>query len=115
MSFLTILVLISTFSFLFFGFSCFFVERIRKEFIRYKLSQYLKLVGTLQVTGALGLVTGYFFNPVLSFFSAIGLSLLMLLGFGVRLRVKDSFLQSLPSFSYAVLNGYIAIAIYFTL
>ena len=47
--------------------------------------------------------------------SFLGLFLLILLGFGVRLRIKDSFLQSLPSFSYAVLNGYIAIALYLTL
>lgn len=109
------LVLFSAFSFLVFGFSCFFVERIKTEFIRYKLSKFLNLIGSLQIAGAIGLGLGYFFYPVLSFYAALGLSVLMLLGFGVRLKIKDSFIQSAPSFSYAVLNAYIAIAIYQTL
>ena len=115
MNTLSFLVLFSTVSFLFFGISCFFDEHIRNEFIRYGLSKHLKLVGSLQIAGAVGLGIGYFFFPILCVFSALGLAMLMVLGFAVRLKIKDSFLQSSPSFIYAVLNTYIAIAIYHTL
>jgi len=115
MNALSFLVLISTVSFLFFGFSCFFSEHIRREFIRYGLSRHLKLVGSLQIAGAIGLCIGYFFFPILSVIASLGLAMLMLLGFGVRLKIKDSFLQSSPSFIYAVINTYISIAVYHTL
>jgi len=39
--------------------------------------------------------------------SSLGLTVLMLLGFIVRLRIKDSWIQSFPSLFYMVLNGYI--------
>ncbi len=115
MTFLTFLVLFSTLSFLFFGISCFFTEQMRTEFIRYGLSDHLKLTGALQILGALGLGLGYIYLPYLGIVSAAGLSLLMLFGFGVRLRIKDSFIQSAPSIIYALLNAYIAIAILLSL
>lgn len=111
MSLLTILVFFSAISFLFFGMSCFFTKYMANEFIRYGLSEKQRLIGTLQVLGALGLGLGYIYLPILSVVSAIGLSILMLLGFGVRLKIKDSFLQSAPSFFYAILNAFIAITL----
>jgi len=115
MTLLTFLVIISTLSFLFFGISCFFIEQMRKEFIRYGLSEYVKLTGAFQILGALGLGFGYLYMPYLSVVSAASLSLLMLFGFGVRLRIKDSFIQSAPSIIYAIMNTYIAIAILLSL
>jgi hypothetical protein len=81
------------------------------EFIRYGLDDKRKLVGTLQLAGALGLILGYVYSPLVCLFSALGLCLLMLLGFGVRLKIRDSVLQSTPALFYAVLNGYIALVI----
>lgn len=112
MTFLTYLVIFSTISFLFFGVSCFFTEHMRNEFIRYGLSKQLYLVGSLQIAGALGLGFGYKFFPLIAIFSAIGLSVLMLLGFGVRLKIRDSFIQSSPSIIYAVINTYISISLF---
>jgi len=111
MTFLTFLVLFSSLSFLFFGISCLFTEQMRNEFIRYGLSKHLKLVGILQILGALGLGLGYLFLPYLSVVAAVGLSILMLFGFGVRLKIKDSVIQSSPSIIYAIINAYIAIAL----
>jgi hypothetical protein len=79
------------------------------EFKRYGLDDQRTLVGTLQLAGALGLILGYFYSPLVCLFSALGLSLLMLLGFGVRLKIRDSILQSTPALLYAVVNGYIAL------
>ena len=84
---------------------------MRNEFIRYGLEKRLKLVGALQIIGGIGLAIGYLFLPALGIASAIGLSLLMLLGFGVRLKIKDTFIQSAPSIVYAIVNAYISIAL----
>ncbi|MBT8296163.1 MAG: DoxX family protein [Gramella sp.] len=112
MTFLTFLIIFSTLSFLFFGISCFFTEHMRNEFIRYGLSHRLKLIGTLQILGAIGLGIGYLYLPWLSIIAAIGLSILMILGFGVRLKIKDTLIQSAPSLIYAVINTYISISLY---
>ena len=72
----------------------------------------LYLVGSLQIIGAIGLCAGYFLDlNLLTIISAIGLALLMLLGFGVRLRIRDTFIQSAPSVIYSAINIYIAIAV----
>ncbi len=111
MTLLTFLVIFSTLSFLFFGISCFVTAHMRNEFIRYGLKDHQYLIGVLQILGAFGLGFGYIFLPLLSVISSVGLSILMLLGFGVRLKVKDSFVQSAPSFIYAIINAYISIAL----
>ena len=84
---------------------------MKTEFKRYGLNDKRKLVGILQLAGALGLIFGYLYSPFACLFSASGLCLLMLLGFGVRLKIRDSVLQSTPALFYAVLNGYIALVI----
>lgn len=80
---------------------------MKSEFKRYRLNKQRTIVGVLQLIGAAGLLLGYYYNSNLELISALGLSILMVLGFGVRLKIKDSFLQSLPSLIYAAINGYI--------
>lgn len=109
MMILTSLVVFSSLSFLFFGINCFLAPHMKTEFVRYGLGEWQSLVGALQLAGAAGLVLGYFYLPVLSVIAAGGLSILMILGFGVRLKIKDTVLQSAPSFFFAVINAYIAI------
>ena len=82
---------------------------MKTEFVRYGLGKWRSLVGVLQLVGAGGLVLGYFYLPMLSVIAAGGLSLLMILGFGVRLKIKDTLWQSAPSFFFAVINAYITI------
>lgn len=79
---------------------------MKKEFERYKLSHFQSTTGVLEVLGAIGLLLGLKYKLVLMI-SAAGLSLLMFLGFGVRIKIKDSFVQSLPAFFYMLLNFYI--------
>jgi hypothetical protein len=106
---LQILVLFIGLSFFFYGLGCFYSPTMHLEFKRFGLSPALrKLTGSLQIIGALGLLGGYYFLPVLGFFAAIGLTLLMSLGFGVRLKIKDNFVQSFPSFFFALVNAYVA-------
>lgn len=98
MMILTSVVVFSAVSFWFFGISCFLVPHVRTEFVRYGLGEWRLVVGALQLVGAAGLILGYFYLPVLSIIAAGGLSILMILGLGVRLKIKDSVLQSAPAF-----------------
>jgi len=84
---------------------------MKTEFIRYRLGQQRVLVGALQLIGAIGLIVGYFYSPIICLVSALGLCVLMILGLGVRLKIRDSVMQSTPAFLYALINGYIAMVI----
>jgi len=45
--------------------------------------------------------------------ASTGLFLLMLAGFVVRLKIKDNFIKSSPSFTFAILNLFIAIKTFY--
>ncbi len=109
MNLLTGLTLISSISFLFFGVACLFDVRMKDEFLRYDLADKRRLTGFLQIFGGIGVLVGWLFAPVLAFVACLGLALLMVLGFRVRIKIKDTWLQSLPSLCYALLNIYLAI------
>ena len=94
----------SALSFLFFGVGCLTSPRLELEFIRYGLAKYRNLTGWLQCLGAAGIAAGYFWTP-LQLLSTAGLAILMLLGVGVRVKIRDSILQTLPAFCYCVLNA----------
>ncbi len=80
---------------------------MRKEFDRFGLSQTQRIItGIAQMLGALGLLLGLFY-PILGLIATLGLSLLMLMGFAVRLKIKDKLRESLPSFLFMILNGYL--------
>lgn len=79
---------------------------MRTEFDRYGLARFRSLTGVLEILGAVGVLIGLTV-PTIGFLAAAGLSLLMLGGFAVRLRIKDSFLQTLPSFLYLILTLYL--------
>lgn len=110
---LQILVLFISISFFFYGLGCFYSPTMFEEFKRFGLTPFQrKLTGFFQVLGALGLVNGYYFMPIIGFFAAIGLTLLMSLGFGVRLKIKDNFIQSFPSLFFALLNLFVVFRFY---
>lgn len=84
--------------------------------MRYGLPKFRNLTGYLQLIGAVGLIVGLSFSPILLIISSLGLCLLMLAGFAVRIKIKDNFFKSSPSFGFAVLNLFIALkafSIYF--
>ncbi len=110
---LQILILFISISFFFYGLGCFYSPKMFEEFKRFGLSsQQRQLTGFFQVLGAVGLALGFYFIPLLGFIAALGLSVLMSLGFGVRLKIKDTFIQSFPSFFFAALNLYVAFSFY---
>ncbi|WP_127845431.1 DoxX family protein [Psychroflexus aestuariivivens] len=109
MNILKILILFIGISFLFYGFGCLVSNKMKDEFKRFQLSNFQrKLTGALQILGSLGLIFGYYFFEMIAFLAAIGLGILMLAGFGVRLKIKDKLIQSFPSLFFAILNLYVA-------
>jgi len=97
---------VSAVAFFGYGVACLVSQRMDAEFQRYGLAPFRRLVGALECLGALGLLVGYFSRPVL-FLAAAGLTLLMLLAVGTRLRIGDSLTQTLPAIVLLVLNAFV--------
>lgn len=103
----TVLIWFSSLSFLFYGISYFTSQHLKDEFTRYGLAKFGALTAILEILGAMGLIVGLYFAPLILSLASGGLALLMLLGFGVRMKIKDGLWLSLPSFLFMLLNGYI--------
>ncbi|MBM4245959.1 MAG: hypothetical protein FJ148_19520 [Deltaproteobacteria bacterium] len=93
-------------AFLFYGLACLLFEGMNAEFERYGLARLRKLTGSLEVAGALGLCAGYFLPPLVIAASG-GLSLLMLMGVLVRVRIRDPLVSMLPALALLVINAYV--------
>jgi hypothetical protein len=106
MNILTLFTLVSATAFIFYGALCLFTEHMKLEFERYGLSRFRKLVGVLELSGGLGLILGNYFS-VFHFISAGGLSLLMILGLGARLKVRDRLVSLIPAFLLLLVNLWI--------
>ena len=99
-------VLVSSFSFLAYSISYFITPDMKNEFTRLNVAKLGLLVIVLEILGALGLLMGFMYKPIL-LLSAAGLAVLMFLGLLIRIRTKDGILISLPATFYMVLNAYI--------
>jgi hypothetical protein len=74
------------------------------EFKRFGLEKFGALVAVLEILGALGLLLGISL-PLILLISSGGLTILMLLGVLVRIKMKDSLLISTPAAVYMLLNA----------
>lgn len=82
-------------------------DKMKVEFNRFGLNELQrKITGVLQILGGVLLLLG-FVSPLIGLIAAGGLTIQMLLGFMVRLKIKDSIILSLPSFVFMILNGYL--------
>jgi uncharacterized membrane protein HdeD (DUF308 family) len=95
-------------SFIFFGLACFYNSLFVNEFYRYGLSEYRTIIGFFQVLGGIGSIIGVFDKRIL-IISSLGLSVMMLLGVGVRIKINDTFIQTLPALTYLIVNAIICI------
>lgn len=107
MSLFVVLTIVSGVSFLVYGASCVFSKAMVREFERFGLSQFRVLTGWLELFGGAGLLLGLRYLPLLCL-SAAGLALLMLLGVGVRVRMQDGVLLTLPALMLLMINAWIA-------
>ncbi|MBK6505949.1 MAG: DoxX family protein [Ignavibacteria bacterium] len=103
---LTALILISSLSFMGYGIAYFKSTEMKNEFKRFGLEKAGALTAVLELLGALGLLIGLMYQPIL-LISAGGLAILMLLGVAVRIKVRDTIWVTLPALFYMVLNAYI--------
>jgi hypothetical protein len=90
-------------SFLVYGTRCLFAEAMVLEFHRWGVSGLRRITGILEVLGAFGLVVGQWI-PWVGLMSAAGLSILMTCGLVVRIRIRDSLLQTLPAIFYLIVS-----------
>ena len=95
-------------SFIFFGLACFYNSLFVNEFYRYGLSEYRTIIGFFQLLGGIGSIIGVFDKRIL-IMSSLGLSVMMLLGVGVRIKINDTFIQTLPALTYLIVNAIICI------
>lgn len=102
----TLYILISSFSFYAYVASYFISSHMKSEFKRFNLEKLGLFIIILEFLGATGLLVGLKFNSVLTI-SSLGLSVLMLSGLIVRIKLRDSFWLSLPALLYMCLNIYI--------
>ena len=96
-------------SFLGYGAACFLSDPLKREFDRYHFGPQRTLIGGLQLCAALGLLAGLS-EPWMGRAAAAGLALMMLGAVGVRIKIKDTFLQTIPALFYLVLNAYLCLA-----
>ena len=96
----------SAISFIIYGILSFRSNIMKSEFKRWGISKFRFIVGCAQLTGGFGLLIGYYFQ-IMTLISSFGLALLMLLGFILRLTVKDGGIKSIPALFYLLVNLYI--------
>ena len=108
MNLLTLLIWADGIAFLVYGGLCLSSLSMVADFQRFGLERLRMLTGVLEVLGGSGLLVGLKWRPALSMSSA-GLSLLMLIAFGVRLKMRDSVAQSLPSLALMLVDAYILV------
>ena len=106
MTLITVCILVSSLSFYVYVASYFISPHMKNEFKRFNLEKLGLLTIVLEFLGATGLLVGLKFNPILTL-SSLGIGLLMFFGLAVRIKLKDSFLISLPAGFYMLLNFYI--------
>lgn len=106
MNLFTVVIIFSSLSFFGYAFSYFNGTHMKKEFKRFGLEKMGLFTIILEILGALGLLIGVLYHPIL-IISSLGLSLLMFAGVLVRIKVKDNIWISLPAFLYMLVNAYI--------
>ena len=104
MSLLTVLILISSFSFMGYGIAYFVSPQMKIEFKRFGLEKVGTLTAVLELLGAVGLLVGLKM-PLILLISSGGLAILMFLGVAIRIKTKDSLWITLPALFFMVLNA----------
>jgi hypothetical protein len=106
MDLLTVLILISSLSFLGYGIAYFKSPKMKSEFKRFGLEKAGTLTAVLELLGAVGLLVGLKFQLIL-LISAGGLAILMFLGVAIRIKVQDRLWITLPALFFMMLNAFI--------
>lgn len=85
---------------------------MKTEFLRFGLSDNQRiLTALLQIFASFGLFYSYY-SPLSGLITATGLSIMMLVAFIVRIKIKDGMMQSAPSLLFMVMNLWLAWVFY---
>ncbi len=101
---LVVFALVSSGSFLFYGYQTLLWDAPRVEFERYDMPKARRVVGTMQLLGSAGVLIGLGFTP-LGVVAATGLTLMMFLGLIVRLRIHDAPRLMIPAAVLGLVNA----------
>ena len=99
----TALVLVSAFSFLFYSVRSFYSKNMIVEYSRWGFSKFRILISLFQLFAGVALIIGLDNLKLLTLTSFL-LAVMMVCAIIVRIKIKDSFVDSLPAIFYAVLN-----------
>ena len=103
MSYNLVILIFSSFSFIFYAVSSFYSDRMIFEYERWGYKKFRKLIASLQFIAGFGLLIGLYFSLLLTLVSAL-LTLMMIAAIFVRIRIKDNIINILPAILYAILN-----------
>lgn len=106
MNLITVLILISSLSFIAYGIAYFISPQMKLEFKRFGLEKLGRLTAILELLGAIGLLVGLKYQLLL-LISSGGLALLMFLGVATRIKVRDNLWITLPALFFMLLNAFI--------
>ena len=107
-----LVVILDALFFLFYGFQSLNSQMLIEEFKRFGMTDKMRqLTGLLQIIGSVGLLTGLFYT-IIGLSAACGLAVMMFIAFIVRLKIKDSIAQSLPSLIFMLVNVWLTITFY---
>lgn len=101
-----IIIIFTAFSFVIYGFTSFISKRMIDEYKRWGFANNRKLIGFFQLLGGIGLFIGLKYNLIL-IISSLSLLIMMVFAVFVRIKIRDNVSETLPAFTYILLNGII--------
>jgi hypothetical protein len=98
--------------FLFYGFQSLNSQMMINEFKRFGMTDsQRKVTGILQIAGSAGLIAGLIM-PGVGLLTAAGFTAMMFVAFMVRIKIKDSILQAMPSIIFMLINGWLTVVFF---
>ena len=101
-----VIILFISFSFIFYALHALFSKKMKDEFSRWGVQKYRILISCIQLSSGFFLLLSFFYPFLVIYCSSIFFTM-MLGAIFVRIRIKDSFLDTLPALLYFFLNAII--------
>jgi len=99
-----IILFFSAISFIFYGISSFYSDRMIFEYERWGYKNFRILIASLQLIAGIGLIIGNYFSLLLLILVSASLTLMMITAIFVRIQIKDNLTNILPAILYTILN-----------
>ena len=103
-----IIIIFTAISFIIYGLSSFQSRRMASEYKRWGFEKSRSIIGFFQLIGGLGLILGFKYQSIL-LASSIGIAVMMFFAIIVRLKIKDSLIETLPALTYLLLASIICL------